>query len=129
MFSGSGFSSFFEELFRGGGAHGGFSTGGGGFSGGFGGFQQNADTNATVNIDMYTAILGGDISVRLSNGTAYNIKVKPGTQPGTKVRLRGKGQQTMNGRAGDLILTYNVTLPTNLSERQKELLNQMRYSG
>ena len=35
----------------------------------------------------------------------------------------------MNGRAGDLILTYNVTLPTNLSERQKELLNQMRYSG
>lgn len=129
MFSGSGFSSFFEELFRGGGPHGGFSTGGGGFSGGFGGFQQNADTNATVNIDMYTAILGGDISVRLSNGTAYNIKVKPGTQPGTKVRLRGKGQKTMNGRAGDLILTYNVTLPTNLSERQKELLNQMRYSG
>ena len=128
MFSGGGFSSFFEELFRGGGPRGGFSGGGGGFSGGFGGFQQNADTNATVNIDMYTAILGGDISVRLSNGTAYNIKVKPGTQPGTKVRLRGKGQKMMNGMAGDLILTYNVTLPTNLNERQKELLNQMRYS-
>ena len=128
MFSGSGFSSFFEELFRGGGPRGGFSGGGGGFSGGFGGFQQNADTNATVNIDMYTAILGGDISVRLSNGTAYNIKVKPGTQPGTKVRLRGKGQKMMNGMEGDLILTYNVTLPTNLNERQKELLNQMRYS-
>ncbi|MBR3400469.1 MAG: J domain-containing protein, partial [Prevotella sp.] len=110
------------------GPRGGFSGGGGGFSGGFGGFQQNADTNATVNIDMYTAILGGDISVRLSNGTAYNIKVKPGTQPGTKVRLRGKGQKMMNGMAGDLILTYNVTLPTNLNERQKELLNQMRYS-
>lgn len=126
MFSGGGFSSFFEELFRGAGSRGGFSGGGGGFSGGFDGFQQNADTNASVNIDMYTAILGGEISVRLSNGTAYNIKVKPGTQPGTKVRLRGKGQQMMNGRHGDLIITYNVTLPHNLNEKQKELLRQMR---
>ena len=58
--------------------------------------------------------------------STYNIKVKPGTQPGTKVRLRGKGQQMMNGRHGDLIITYNVTLPQNLNEKQKELLRQMR---
>jgi len=49
--------------------------------------------------------------------------VKPGTQPGTKTRLRGKGQ---NGT--DLILTYNVTLPAQLSDRQKQLLEEMRRS-
>ena len=51
------------------------------------------------------------------------LKIKPGTQPGTKVRLRGKGQ---NG--ADLILTYNVSLPQNLSERQKQLLREMQQS-
>ena len=49
------------------------------------------------------------------------LKVKPETQPGTKVRLRGKG------RGGtDLILTYQVKLPTGLTERQKQLLQQMQ---
>ena len=70
---------------------------------------------------MYTALLGGDVMVGLSDGQKLKLKVKPGTQPGTKARLRGKGQ---NGT--DLILTYNVTLPSQLSERQKQLLEEMR---
>jgi curved DNA-binding protein len=61
---------------------------------------------------MYTALLGGDIMVTTGTGERLKLKVKPETQPGTKVRLRGKG------RGGtDLILTYQVTLPTGLSER------------
>ena len=72
---------------------------------------------------MYTALLGGEVMVGLSNGTKLKLKVKPGTQPGTKTRLRGKGQ---NGT--DLILTYNVTLPAQLSDRQKQLLEEMRRS-
>jgi len=105
---GGGFSSFFQDLFGGG--------------GGFGHrMQEPAETNASMNIDMYTALLGGDVIVGLSGGQKLKLKVKPGTQPGAKVRLRGKGQ---NGT--DLIITYNVVLPTSLSERQKELLRQMR---
>ena len=114
---GGGFSSFFENLFGGG------SRRSGGF-GGFGGFgsQQPSETQASVNIDMYTAILGGDIIVS-TNDSKLRINVKPGTQPGTKVRLRGKGQ---NGN--DLIITLNVTLPTNLSPQQQQLLRQMQNS-
>ncbi len=114
---GGGFSSFFESLF--GQGAGGFS-GGSGFSGGFG-RQQPADTQASVTIDMYTALLGGDIIVALGDGRKLRLKVKPGTQPGTKVRLRGKGQ---NGT--DLIITFSVTLPASLSPRQQELLRQMQ---
>jgi curved DNA-binding protein len=59
--------------------------------------------------------------VTVSDGKRLRLKIKPGTQPGTKVRLRGKGQ---NGT--DLIITYNVTLPANLSPRQRQLLEEMR---
>lgn len=58
-----------------------------------------------------------------------SLKVKPETQNGTRVRLRGKGYDRGDGTYGDLIITYNVTLPTNLSDRQKQLLNEMRYAG
>lgn len=115
-----GFSSFFQDLFG--------QKGSGGFSGfkGFGGFdnfrpQPSPDTQATVNIDMYTALLGGEVIMTLSGDKKVKLKIKPYTQPGTKVRLRGKGQG-----GGDLILTYNVTLPSHLTERQKELLRQMQ---
>ena len=109
---GGGFSSFFEDLF--GGAMRG--RGAGGFS-----QQQPRESQASVSIDMYTALLGGDVIVTMSDGKKIRLKLKPGTQPGTKVRLRGKGQ---NG--ADLIITYNVTLPTNLSPHQRQLLEEMR---
>jgi curved DNA-binding protein len=107
-----GFSSFFEDLF--GGAMRG--RGAGGFS-----QQQPRESQASVSIDMYTALLGGDVIVTMPDGKKVRLKLKPGTQPGTKVRLRGKGQ---NG--ADLIITYNVTLPTNLSPHQRQLLEEMR---
>ena len=65
----------------------------------------------------------------MSNGSKIKLKVKPETQNGTKVRLRGKGYDRGDGTYGDLIITYNVKLPTNLSEKQKQLLNEMRYAG
>ncbi|MBQ6064320.1 MAG: J domain-containing protein [Prevotella sp.] len=115
---GGSFSSFFENLF-----------------GSMGGRQSSrqassqkgvGEMNATINIDLYTAMLGGEVIVQLSNGTKLRLKVKPETQPGTKVRIRGKGYDKGNGTFGDLIITYQVNLPTNLSERQKSLLREMR---
>ena len=115
---GGGFSSFFENLFGGGGGR-----SAGGFSG-FGGFGQTKSPQteqASVNIDMYTALLGGDVIVGLHGGQKIKLKVKPCTQPGTKVRLRGKGQD-----GGDLIIIYNVTFPSSLTPRQQDLLRQMQ---
>ena len=82
--------------------------------------------NASVNIDLYTALLGGEVIIQLGNGQKVKLKVKPETQNGTKVRLRGKGYDRGDGSIGDLIITYNVALPTNLTEKQKERLQQMR---
>ena len=79
--------------------------------------------------DLYTALLGGEVIIQLSNGSKIKLKVRSETQNGTKVRLRGKGYDRGDGSYGDLIITYNVTLPTNLTERQKQLLNEMRNAG
>ena len=112
---GGGFSSFFQDLFGGG------MRGGQGFGAHTTYKEEPKNTQATVTIDMYTALLGGDIMVTTGSGERLKLKVKPETQPGTKVRLRGKG------RGGtDLILTYQVKLPTGLTERQKQLLQQMQ---
>ena len=115
--SGSGgFSSFFQELFGGGRSR----------------TQRRSassvdlNTNVSVNLDLYTALLGGEIIVQVAGGSKLKLKVKPETQSGTKVRLRGKGRSLPDGSQGDLIITYNVVLPTNLTERQKSLLMQMR---
>ena len=110
-----GFSSFFQDLFGGG------MRGGQGFGAHTTYKEEPKNTQATVTIDMYTALLGGDIMVTTGSGERLKLKVKPETQPGTKVRLRGKG------RGGtDLILTYQVKLPTGLTERQRQLLQQMQ---
>ena len=110
-----GFSSFFQDLFGGG------MRGGQGFGAHTTYKEEPKNTQATVTIDMYTALLGGDIMVTTGTGERLKLKVKPETQPGTKVRLRGKG------RGGtDLILTYQVKLPTGLTERQRQLLQQMQ---
>jgi len=128
--SGGGFSDFFESLFgRRGQQGGGFS----GFQGFSGGASRQARTssgemNATVSIDLYTALLGGEVMITLSNGQKVKMKIKPETQPGTKVRLRGKGYDRGDGTFGDLIITYQVKLPTNLTERQKQLLQEMRLN-
>lgn len=116
---GGGFSSFFQDLF------------GSGFGGGRSSARGHARTstgemNANVTIDLYTALLGGEVIIQLSNGSKIKLKVKPETQPGTKVRIRGKGYDRGDGSFGDLIITYNVTLPTHLTERQKSLLRQMK---
>ena len=85
--------------------------------------------HASLNIDLYTALLGGEVVLQLKGGQRIKLKVKPETQNGTKVRLRGKGYDRGDGTMGDMIITYNVTLPTNLNDKQKQLLRQMQQGG
>lgn len=125
---GGGFSDFFEQLFGGGRRR--SSRSKNGFSAFTSGFnaEQNADAHATVNIDMYTALLGGDIILQTQN-SKLKLRVKPNTQQGAKVRLKGKGYDRGNGTFGDLIITYNITMPASLNDRQRQLLEQMRLAG
>jgi len=80
----------------------------------------------TQEIDLYTAVLGGEITADTFTGKV-KLKVKPETQNGTKVKLKGKGFPVYKkeGTYGDLLITYQVKIPTNLSEKEKELFNEL----
>ena len=84
------------------------------------------DLYHTQDIDLYTALLGGEVTVDTLSGK-LKLKVKPETQNGTKVRLKEKGFPVYKeeGKFGDLYVTMNVKLPTNLTEQQKELFKQL----
>ena len=81
----------------------------------------------TQDIDLYTAVLGGEITISDFNQSKLKLKVAAGTQNGTKVRLKGKGFPIYKkeNSFGDLYVTYNIVIPTNLSEREKELFNEL----
>ena len=84
------------------------------------------DLHTTVDLDLYTAVLGGDVMVDTLTGKV-NVKVKPETQNGTKIKLKGKGFPVykQEGEFGDLYITYSINIPTNLTARQKELFAEL----
>ncbi len=77
-------------------------------------------------LDIYTAVLGGEIMIDTMNGK-IKLKVAPETQNGTKIRLKGKGFPVYkkDGQFGDLYITYEVMTPTSLSDKQKELFTEL----
>ena len=83
----------------------------------------------TAPLDLYTAVLGGEQVVETLGGKVI-LKVKPETQNNTKVRLRGKGFPVykQEGQYGDLIVTWSVKIPTDLSDKQKELFRELQRS-
>ena len=93
-------------------------------------FQRKGnDLSTKVEIDLYTAVLGGEILVETLQGKV-KLKVKPETQNGAKVRLKGKGFPIYKkeGSFGDLFVIYSIKMPTNLTEKQKELFKQLANS-
>ncbi len=84
------------------------------------------DLYATQELDLYTALLGGEITIDTFGGK-IKLKVKPETQNGTKVRLKEKGFPVYkkDGEYGDLYITYSIRLPVNLTDKQKELFRKL----
>ena len=77
---------------------------------------------------MIDAILGTEVEVPCLDGR-YKVKVEPGTQSGTVVRLKGRGLPTVNGgNTGDLYVKYIVWVPKKLSREDREMLERMRGS-
>jgi curved DNA-binding protein len=88
--------------------------------------RDGNDLYTTVDLDLYTALLGGEIMIDTLDGKV-KLRVKPETQNGSKIRLKGKGLPVYKkeGEFGDLIVTFQVKIPTNLTEKQKELFEQL----
>lgn len=88
--------------------------------------RDGKDLYANADIDLYTAVLGGEITTDTIDGKV-KLKIKPETQNGTRIRLKGKGFPVYKHERefGDLIITLTVKIPTNLTEKQKELFEQL----
>lgn len=84
------------------------------------------DLYRDVSLNLYSAVLGGDIEIETFDGKV-KAKVNPGTQNDTKVKLKGKGFPVykQEGQFGDLYITYKIQVPTNLSDKEKELFQQL----
>lgn len=88
--------------------------------------RLGSDLYITVELDLYTAVLGGEVTLDTLNGKV-KLKVSPETQNGSKVKLKGKGVPVYKreGQSGDLFITWSVMIPKNLSARQKELFTEL----
>ena len=84
--------------------------------------RSGNDLYLLQDIDVFTAVLGGEITIETWGGK-IKLKVKPETQNGTKIRLKGKGFPVYKkeGEYGDLYVTYQIKIPINLTVKQKEL--------
>jgi molecular chaperone DnaJ len=91
-------------------------------------FQRDgADLYARVPIAMTTAALGGEFEVPTLDTSRAKVKVSPGTQPGQRVRLKGKGMPVLRSKeTGDLYVQLDIETPQNLSRRQRELLEEFQ---
>src|SRR5690606_31671696 len=80
----------------------------------------------TKNIDLYTAVLGGDVIVDTLSGKV-KLKVAAGTQNGERVRLKDKGFPVYKepNQFGDLYVSFQIDIPTNLSEKEKALFTEL----
>lgn len=85
--------------------------------------REGQDVYIEVGLSLTSAILGGIISVPTVTGEEVKVKVKPGTQHGTMLRLREKGiPYPQSNRRGDQYIVFRVQIPERISQRQKKLL-------
>jgi curved DNA-binding protein len=89
--------------------------------------RQGNNLYQNVALDLYTAILGGEITVDTFD-SQVKLKIKPETQNELKVKLKGKGFPVYKkeGKYGDLIITYHIKTPTDLSEKEIELFKELQ---
>ena len=89
--------------------------------------RDKNNLHVTVDLDLYKALLGGEIMIDTFNGKV-KLNIKPETQNGTKVKLKGKGfpKYKKENQFGDLYVTYQIKLPTRLSNEEKALIQKLQ---
>ena len=89
--------------------------------------RTGSDLHYTQELDLYTAVLGGDVTIDTLHGKV-KLKIKPETQNNTKTRLKGKGFPVYRSETqfGDLFITYIIKLPVNLSAEETKLFRDLQ---
>ncbi len=94
-------------------------------------FERDGDNlKVDVPVDLYTAVLGGEARVPTIKGTTVTMKVPAGTQPDQMIRLRGLGMPQLRqpDQRGDMLARIKVSMPRDLSERERELFEALRQA-
>lgn len=86
--------------------------------------RQGNDLVVRVPVPFTLAALGGELSVPTLDGPNITLRLKPGTQPGSRHRVRGKGVRA-KGATGDLIVVIDVEVPTELSDAQRAAIESL----
>lgn len=89
--------------------------------------RDGDDLSIDLKVPLYTAIFGGDVRVTTMNGDV-KLRIPPGAQSGQRIRLQGKGMPTLRDKDqfGDFYVRVMVQIPTNLSNEELELFEQLR---
>ncbi|ARV15829.1 DnaJ C-terminal domain-containing protein [Polaribacter sp. SA4-12] len=89
--------------------------------------RDHNNLHQTIDLDLYTALLGGELMVDTFDGKV-KLTIKPETENGAKVKLKGKGfpKYKKEGQFGDLYITYQLKIPTKLTEKEIELIKELQ---
>jgi molecular chaperone DnaJ len=90
--------------------------------------RENNNLLCYVDIDFIQAILGGEVYIRTLSGEEIKLDIQSGTQNNTKIHIKGKGLPSLhnNNIIGDLIVSVNVTIPKNINEKQRNILENWK---
>ncbi|RKT05526.1 molecular chaperone DnaJ [Streptomyces sp. 3211.6] len=88
--------------------------------------RKGDNLTVTVPVTIAEAALGADIKVPTLGGPAVTLKLPPGTPTGRTMRARGKGAVRKDGTRGDLLVTVEVAVPVELSDKAREALEMFR---
>ena len=90
--------------------------------------RQRLDLHTEQTISCFQAILGTKIIFNNIDTKKITLKIPPGTQPGTTMRIPEHGMTGMNKRIGHLYVHVNVAIPTNLKEKDKDDIKSIAES-
>lgn len=89
--------------------------------------REDNDLRTHVSIDIASAALGTEIEVPTIEGKMAEVAVPSGTQNGTVLKLKGRGLPTLGGsNKGNLLVAVSVSVPTRLTDRQRDLLKEFK---
>jgi len=90
--------------------------------------REGLDIHVTITVNLVQATLGSKMAVRTVYGKKLHLRIPPGTQSGTKLRVRGHGIQK-GERVGDQIVEVEVTIPETLTDEQRQAMEEFASSS
>jgi molecular chaperone DnaJ len=88
--------------------------------------RSGSNLTITVPVTFAEAALGAEIKVPSHRGMPVSLRIPPGTPSGRTFRVRGKGVRQKDGTYGNLLVTVNVLVPSDLSDKARDALEQFR---